>query len=384
MRFDRKKFFDGIKARIDSTLEQSQVDGLNFLLEHFEADPLWSDIRHIAYAFATTAHETAFSFQPVEEGYYLEEKHGKAFLLKFQKGLRYAPYFGRGYVQLTWESAKIKNYSKATRELRKQKPSLVAQFEAETGKVFDLVKNPEQAMHPLIAFAVLTLGMFQGWFTGKKLATYIHGATCDYINARRIINGTDKAGPIAQLARRFEEILRASLIDSAAPPTPAIPDPQTASKEPGGKSDTAAEAPAPSAPPAGSSELIAVAATDTQAAVIDAAAALPTTHVEAKTQTGFLSKIGAFFTLVFTGQYVIPQGIQDGIANPTIWEKVGLFLNKYGLWILGAVALWFVVNKIEGAIMKSSVAATNADPTKGAIQLTQTPGLFEKARGLFK
>ncbi len=217
MKFDRKKFFDGIKARIDSTLEQEQVDGLNFLLDHFESDPHWTDIRHIAYAFGTTAHETAHSFQPVEEGYYLEAPHGKAFLLKFQKGLRYYPYFGRGFVQLTWESAKIKNYSKATRELRKQMPALVLQFEAETGKVFDLVKNPEQAMHPLIAFAVMTLGMFQGWFTGKDFGDYIKGAKCDYIDARRIINGTDKAGPIAQLARRFEEILRASLIDSAAP-----------------------------------------------------------------------------------------------------------------------------------------------------------------------
>ena len=200
MKFNRKKVFDGVKARIDATLNQSQVDGLEFLLTSFENEPLWSDVRHIAYALATTFHETAGSFQPVEEGYYLGSK---ARVKAFQKTLRYYPYFGRGFVQLTWETAKIPNYSKAGKALG-----------------IDFVKNPDLVMQPKNAFEIMTRGMFAGWFTGKKLSTYISGSKCDYANARRIINGMDKAGMIAGYARSFETILRAS-ISEAHPPKPA-------------------------------------------------------------------------------------------------------------------------------------------------------------------
>lgn len=234
MQFDRKIFFDGVKARLDSTLEQEQVEGFNFLLDQIEDDPLWDDLRNIAYALATAWHETAFSMQPVEEGYYLEAQYSKAVMVKHQKSLRYYPYYGRGFVQLTWETRRIPNYSKATKKIREQKPELVEAFEDETGKTFDLVEHPEQAMHPLIAYAVLTLGMFQGWFTGKKLSDYINDEKRDFINARRIINGTDKAGPIARHADRFFEILlSAKQKDSVSVTSPAVPNlPEGPTEEP--------------------------------------------------------------------------------------------------------------------------------------------------------
>lgn len=194
MKFNRKKFFDGFKANIDSSLEQEQVNGLEFLLSKMEDDPLWRDVRHIAYAFATTGHETAWSFQPVEEGYYLGSK---AKVVAFQKSLRYYPYFGRGYVQLTWETKKIPNYSKASKALG-----------------VDFVNKPELVMVPENAYKILTLGMHQGWFTGKKLTDFISGSKVDYKNARKIINGLDKATLIAGYAKQFESILRASLITS--------------------------------------------------------------------------------------------------------------------------------------------------------------------------
>jgi len=183
MRFDRKKFFDGVKDRIDATLNQEQVDGLEFLLDGFERDSHWKNIQHIAYALATVFHETAASFQPVEEGYYLGSK-AKA----FQKKLRYYPFFGRGYVQLTWDS----NYEKAGDALG-----------------VDLKGNPDLALDPLIAFKVLTEGLFRGWF-GGKLTTYINDTKTDYVNARRCVNILDKAGLIAGYAKSFEKILKAS------------------------------------------------------------------------------------------------------------------------------------------------------------------------------
>lgn len=220
MKFDRDKFFGGVHEHIDSSLEQAQVEGFNFLLDHFEAEPLWASIPLIAYGFATPYHETAGSMQPVEEGYYLA-RYGQARVKSFQKSLRYFPYFGRGFVQLTWETKRIPNYSKATTQISEQMPELVTEFESRTGKTFDLVKHPEQALDPLIAFAVMTLGMFQGWFTSHKITDFIHGSTKNYVDARTVINGHDKAALIAGYAKTFEAILRAALIDPAA----AIPQP---------------------------------------------------------------------------------------------------------------------------------------------------------------
>lgn len=129
----------------------------------------------IAYVLATTQHETAGSFQPVEEGYYLG-KRAKA----YQKSLRYYPFYGRGYVQLTWEDNHRK-YSKKTG--------------------LDLVKNPDLVLRPDVALFILIDGMKCGEFTGHNLDRHINSHKCDFVNARRIINGKDCAVQIAGIAR---------------------------------------------------------------------------------------------------------------------------------------------------------------------------------------
>lgn len=203
MGYEREKFFDGVKERIDPTLDQSQVDGLEFLIGHFESDTIWKDPRHAAYALATIFHETAGSFQPVVEGYYLAKTDppdysGKTKRVKdFQKTLRYYPYFGRGYVQLTWK----KNYDRAGKALN-----------------LDLVNHPELALEPETAFQVLTLGLFRAWF-GGRLTTYINATKTDYVGARHCVNGTDKAGLIAGYARSFEHILKDSAATTSPNPT---------------------------------------------------------------------------------------------------------------------------------------------------------------------
>lgn len=50
-----------------------------------------------AAAIATVAIETASTFQPVREAFWLSEDWRRA-------NLRYWPYYGRGFIQLTWES----------------------------------------------------------------------------------------------------------------------------------------------------------------------------------------------------------------------------------------------------------------------------------------
>lgn len=129
-----------------------------------------------AYVLATAYHETAHTMKPVRE-------YGGETYLKKKK---YYPYVGMGYVQLTWKY----NYEKASKILG-----------------VDFVGNPKLLLDPKYAVVILVTGMKEGWFTGKKLSSYItndHKIYSDrliqYKSARRIINGTDKQSEIAEIA----------------------------------------------------------------------------------------------------------------------------------------------------------------------------------------
>ena len=135
-----------------------------------------------AYILATAYWETARTMRPVVEAYWLTEAWRK-------KNLRYYPYHGRGFVQLTWKA----NYIKAGKELG-----------------IDFVANPDQLLNASNSAKILVKGSMEGWFTGKKIPDYITIQKSDFKGARRVINGTDKASDIAKIAKRYDEILKAS------------------------------------------------------------------------------------------------------------------------------------------------------------------------------
>ncbi len=167
----------------------AQRMALTDLLSAMGDDPRLVDVRHAAYMLATTWHETAKTMRPIAE-------YGKGKGCKYGRPGRnknQVPY-GRGFVQLTWDA----NYERADREL---------------GLNGRLVADYDLAMNPAIAYQIMSLGMHEGWFTGKALKHYITGSRCDYLNARRIINGMDKASVIASYARHFEAALRAALVE---------------------------------------------------------------------------------------------------------------------------------------------------------------------------
>lgn len=130
-----------------------------------------------AYVLATAWHETGGTMKPIKEW------GGKQYLRK----KRYWPYYGRGYVQLTWRQ----NYALAARKLGAP-----------------LVQHPDLALQPRYAVPILVRGMKDGWFTGKKLEDYINEKRVDYIRARRIVNGMDRARRIARYARQFDRLLK--------------------------------------------------------------------------------------------------------------------------------------------------------------------------------
>ena len=144
----------------------------------------------LAYVLATTYHETAATMQPIAEyGKGAGHDYGQPDPETGQT------YYGRGYVQLTWKS----NYQKAQNS--------VVNFTSMNTDV-PLVMQPDLAMTPWIAAQVAINGMAEGWFTGKSLGNYLTDTQTDYVNARRIINGTDKAQTIAAYAEECEAALR--------------------------------------------------------------------------------------------------------------------------------------------------------------------------------
>src|SRR5215207_2870267 len=128
------KFYASVRKSFGK-LSQKQVNGFNVLLMHWRGQPT----RYIGYGLATGWHETDETMQPIRE-------YGLG------KGKKYGTtYYGRGFVQLTWEE----NYKKAGKKLG-----------------YDFVTTPDLVMMPGVAAEIMVRGMTEGWFTGKKLSDY--------------------------------------------------------------------------------------------------------------------------------------------------------------------------------------------------------------------
>jgi len=65
MKFNKVTFFNDYKGRF-GPLKQTEVNGLDFLLDQIEADTEFSILRQVAYMLATVKGETGV-FQPLKE-----------------------------------------------------------------------------------------------------------------------------------------------------------------------------------------------------------------------------------------------------------------------------------------------------------------------------
>ena len=199
MKFNHTTFFNGYRS-VYGALKQGQVSGLDNLLCYIEQDNDVNDLRWAAYMLATIKHECADTFQPITE------RGAKAYFNKYEPGTSIGKnlgnkvkgdgflYRGRGYVQITGRF----NYEKMSAALGLNGDD-------------DLILHPDNALHPDVAYRIMSYGMRKGSFTGKKLADYISGSTADYTNARRIINRLDQAAKIKGYAITFESILNSSV-----------------------------------------------------------------------------------------------------------------------------------------------------------------------------
>lgn len=203
MKMDHKVFFDNVKPLFGGRYKKSQVDGIEYILNTWEARYIertpptqFSDV------FATAWLETGATMQPIREygdiSYFtrLYDIRGSNPTRARKMGNIHpgdgAKYCGRGFIQLTW----WRNYNLAT--IRLQAMGVLKPSES-------LVLFPELAMRPDIAAVIMFEGMEGGWFTGLSLDDIIDNIVdgdehADFLKARRVINGTDRAEKIATAA----------------------------------------------------------------------------------------------------------------------------------------------------------------------------------------
>lgn len=195
-KINRKTLFAGIKSLFsggyNGEVGAGRIAGIDSLIDEWEnRNDVTAD--QFAYIVATTIWETDYTVQPINE------KGGDAYFTRMYDPTGKRPkvaarlgndvagdgikYKGRGFVQLTGK----RNYKLASEKLG-----------------IDLIAHPEKALDLKVATTILFDGMVEGWFTGKKLSTYINDNKCDFLNARRIINGVDKKEQIAAIANKVK------------------------------------------------------------------------------------------------------------------------------------------------------------------------------------
>lgn len=182
------RFYSYIEKQLFfGSLKDSHIENIENILRHWELSS-YKDLRWLAYMLGTTFHETAFTMRPIEE-------YGRGKGLPYgrkikQSGERYSYpdelYYGRGYVQLTW----YENYERF-------------------GKLLgvSLLERPSLALDKDISAKILIEGMARGLFTGVGLSKYFNDDKSDWRNARRVVNGIDRAQTVAEYAKVFYEAL---------------------------------------------------------------------------------------------------------------------------------------------------------------------------------
>lgn len=155
-----------------------------------------------AYVLATAYWESGRTMKPVREAFGKSANDSIARLDRafaagklpwvskpyWRKDANGQAWFGRGLIQITFRE----NYARAGGKLG-----------------LDLTTDPDAVMKPDVAVVILVRGMMEGWFTAHSLPDHVNSAKTDYRNARRVVNGTDKAAAIAELAREYEAALEA-------------------------------------------------------------------------------------------------------------------------------------------------------------------------------
>jgi len=191
-KINRAFFFATIKKNIkgfNGRLTQSQVDGMNYKLDIWEAKYADKDDRYLAYALATCCIETGWKMIPVKElggSSYFIRRYWDNIKIRKQLGnisqQDAVNFSGKGDVQCTGR----RNYSTISKLIN-----------------VDLVSNPQKMLEPSISAWSMFEGMINGIYTSRKLSQYFNATTENWTGARAIINGKDRAKEIGDIGKEF-------------------------------------------------------------------------------------------------------------------------------------------------------------------------------------
>jgi YD repeat-containing protein len=159
--------------------------GIPLLLS--EATNAWLNLDQTAYLLASSFHETDSYQAPGLNEYASGKKYeGNKDLGNTQPGDG-PKYKGRGYIQTTGR----RNYTYWSNRLG-----------------IDFVTNPGLIAAPGTAAIVAAFGLRDGTFTGKAIGAYVNSKNTDFVNARRTVNGLDRARKIAGHAQAYQIVLQ--------------------------------------------------------------------------------------------------------------------------------------------------------------------------------
>lgn len=210
MTFDQQILKKGFEKFYKEVLKTNLTDktwkNVLFIISKVEDDPYWVDYRQLASFFAQCGHESMWGFAPIKE---IRAKYGTS-LYNTQNKYWNSGFFGRGIIQITFKS----NYE------------LLSKYVG-----LNLVASPDLALNPEVSYVIASKGMQLGLFTGKKLNDYINKSKCDYYNARRIVNGTDRAKDIEYYSKCFESVFKAAKLEDKPIPKTFTMDTAQASSE---------------------------------------------------------------------------------------------------------------------------------------------------------
>ena len=219
---NRTYFIARVKAALfGGRISATQIDGLIRILDYLDKyAPRVTDAQ-LANYLATVKHETAHTMQPVKEYggnayfkrmYDIEgERPYKARELGNLKPGDGAKFPGMGLVQSTGR-ANARRARKIIRDL--------------TGEDVDFESNPSLLMDWRYALPLMFEGFRLGIWTGKKISQYTRpDGSVDFVGARAIINGSDKAELIAGYGRAFETALKKAREKQDSPAPASAPAP---------------------------------------------------------------------------------------------------------------------------------------------------------------
>lgn len=166
---------------LNTRLTRAQGDAIRLIVKKCDEGGV-SDPRQVSYVLGTVYHECRF--RSIRE---IRAKPGTP-IYNMQERYWHTGYYGRGFCQLTWR----KNYQK---------------FSPIVG--LDLVKNPDEVLRPEVGAKILVFGMRDGLFSGVGLDKYFPPAPAepDWLNARKIVNGTFQADRVAMAAKKIFSLL---------------------------------------------------------------------------------------------------------------------------------------------------------------------------------